>query len=404
MFSAESLGALLHALATGHPDRAFNLVQTSPELTDQERELLWSKLSSTDDPSVQARSLGDALRTGTGWDFASNECYRAAFYIGNSIDRLRDDPLFGYFRMKRTGRVLDKWVHYFPVYTRHFEPFRGRAVKILEIGVYRGGSLDMWSWYFGPQVTIVGVDIDERAREASDPRHTIEIGDQTDVEFLRGVNERHGPFDLIIDDGGHEMAQQIVTAETLFPLLADGGVLLVEDCHTSYWPDWGGGRGRPGTFIEWAKERVDDINGYHQPAPVDRLWTDHLDAAHFYDSIVVFDKRSRYAPFAEQVGLADFLNYPRSSAQLFTELLATRDAALAERDRVLIEHQEHADAEELQEEIRILRGELKGLRPQAAALGDRLRRARVELDSARAAVRELRQLGQQPGDDDPAAQ
>lgn len=391
MFSAESLGALLHSLATGNPGRAENLVQTSDELSDEERTLLWKHLKSSDVPAVQARSLGDAIRTGTGWDFSANECYRAAFYLGDGLDELRADPLFGYFSFKRSGRVLDKWIHYFPVYSRYFSRYRGRPVKILEIGVYRGGSLDMWNWYFGQQASIVGVDIDEQAKEVSDHRNIIEIGDQTDPEFLRHVSRLHGPFDIIIDDGGHEMHQQIITAETLFPLLSDGGVFLIEDCHTSYWEHWGGGRGRSGTFIEWAKERIDDLNGYHQPAPVDRLWTDQVDSMHFYDSIVVFEKRKRYAPFAEQVGHSEFLNYPRSSAQLFTELLATRDAALAERDQLIEAQEKTKNFAAMEEEIRLLRGELKGLRPQAAAMGDRLRKVKKELDGARAAVRKYRQ-------------
>ena len=47
--------------------------------------------------------------------------------------------------------------------------------------------------------------------------------------------DRYGPFDIIIDDGGHTMEQQIASIETLFPALNEGGVYLCEDTHTSYW-------------------------------------------------------------------------------------------------------------------------------------------------------------------------
>jgi hypothetical protein len=391
MFSAESLGTLLLSLATGFPDRAKNMVQTSDELTDDERKLLWESLTTTDDPAAQARGLGDAIRQGGTNDFFANECYRAAFYLGDGITELREDPLFGYFSSHRAGRVLDKWVHYFPIYSRHFAPFRGRPVRILEIGIYRGGSLDMWQWYFGSQVTLVGVDIDEDARAASDPRHVVEIGDQTDPDFLRRVAEQHGPFDIIIDDGGHEMQQQIVTAETLFPLLADGGVLLVEDCHTSYWESYEGGRNRAGTFMEWTKDRLDDVNGFHQPAPVDPVWTGQLDSVHVYDSVVVFDKKTRFAPFAEQVGHAEFLTYPRSAAGMFSELLATRDAARNERDQL----RESLTAEDAarEEEVRLLRAELASLQPTNAALSTKLTQLKGELDNARASLRNLRRRG-----------
>jgi hypothetical protein len=391
MLSAESLGTLLLSLATGFPDRAKNIVQTSDELTDDERRLLWEPLVSSDAPAVQARRLGDAVRSAGKWDFFANECYRTAFYLGDGLAELREDELFGYFRSNRAGRVLDKWVHYFPIYSRHFAPYRGRPVRILEIGIYRGGSLDMWHWYFGPQVTLVGVDIDEAARAATDPRHAVEIGDQTDPEFLRSVAERHGPFDIIIDDGGHEMRQQIVTAETLFPLLADGGVFLVEDCHTSYWESHHGGRGREGTFIEWTKDRIDDVNGYHQATEVDRLWTDQVAGIHYYDSVVVIDKKSQFAPFAEQVGHAEFLMYPRSVSQVMTELVATRDAAINERDAAAAALEKNRG--DLEDEIRALRAELASMRPQNARLGLRLKQAREDLDATRQSLRSLRRDG-----------
>lgn len=387
MFSADSLGTLLLSLATGFPDRAKNMVQTSDELTDDERGLLWAPLAASDDPARQARGLGDAIRQGGSNDFFANECYRAAFYLGDGVEQLREDPLFSYFSSHRAGRVLDKWAHYFPVYSRHFAPFRGRPIKVLEIGIYRGGSLDMWRWYFGDQVTLVGIDIDEDAKAATDPRHTVLIGDQTDADFLRRVAEEHGPFDIVIDDGGHEMQQQIVTAETLFPLVREGGILLVEDTHTSYWDSYQGGRDRAGTFMEWAKKRMDDVNGFHQPAPIDDVWTGQLDAVHCYDSIVVLDKKTRFAPFAEQVGHAEFLGYPRSAAGMFSELLATRDAARNERDALRTRLE---TADERDEEIRILRAELAELRPSKEQLDSRLQQARTELDTARESLRRLR--------------
>lgn len=391
MFSAESLGTLLLSLATHFPDRAKYMVQTSDELTDEERSLLWAALTTSDDPAVQARALGDAIRTGGTNDFFANECYRAAFYLGDGLADLRRDPLFEYFSSHRAGRVLDKWIHYFPIYTRHFGPYRDRPIRLLEIGIYRGGSLDMWRWFFGPQATLVGIDIDEDAKTASDPRHVVEIGDQTDPDFLRRVAEQHGPFDIIIDDGGHEMAQQIVTAQTLFPLLADGGTFLVEDCHTSYWDSYQGGRNRPGTFMEWAKERLDDVNGFHQDAPIDPVWTGHLAGVHCYDSIVVLDKKTRFAPFAEQAGHAEFLMYPRSTAGMFSELLATRDSARKERDE--LRQALAAKGGEPNEELRLLRAELARLRPSNARLNSGLAHVRSELDAARENLRRVRRSG-----------
>jgi hypothetical protein len=385
MINEDTLKALLLALAEQSHDDVERVITSSEALDDQDRKLIRTALDSADSASGMARALGDAIRDPGNLDFLSNECYRAAFYLGDGLADVREDPLFGFFSSKRTGRILDKWIHYFPVYSEHFSRFRGRAVRVLEIGVYRGGSLDMWRWYFGPQAVLIGADIDERAREVSAPDHIVEVGDQTDPEFLRSLSDRYGPFDVIIDDGGHEMRQQIVTAETLFPLLADGGILLTEDCHTSYWDAYEGGRGREGTFIEWSKSKVDDVNGYYQDRPIDPVWTDNLAGVSFYDSIVVFKKKKRFAPFAEQVGHAEFLLLPRFTAQHVTDLVARRDAAVAQRDELA--RQQAGERAAFEAERAGLRAELaearerstlktatQGIRDARQAAGNRLAR------------------------------
>ena len=48
-----------------------------------------------------------------------------------------ENPLEKYFRAN-TGRLIHKWVHYFDIYHRHFERFRGRQVVIVEFGVSEG--------------------------------------------------------------------------------------------------------------------------------------------------------------------------------------------------------------------------------------------------------------------------
>ena len=54
-----------------------------------------------------------------------------------------DSPLWEYFR-RNEGRIIDKWYHYFDIYHNHLRRFQGQPVTVLEIGVYHGGSLQMW--------------------------------------------------------------------------------------------------------------------------------------------------------------------------------------------------------------------------------------------------------------------
>src|SRR5437764_7355436 len=57
------------------------------------------------------------------------------------------------------GATINKWRSYLSIYDKYLRKFRETEVRILEIGVWRGGSLSMWRKYFGPDAVIFGVDI-----------------------------------------------------------------------------------------------------------------------------------------------------------------------------------------------------------------------------------------------------
>jgi hypothetical protein len=350
MLTHEELSAIIHALVTGMPSRAVRLAYEASNLTDAQREALMRQLSEDRAPAVAVDLLGDTLR---GWDASRDlvhECYRAAFYASDAAVELSGNPLFAHFLAKKGGLVLDKWPHYFEIYARYLSRFRGTRCRVLEIGVYRGGGLDLLRHYLGPDAVLVGVDIDPVAIAVASERHVVELGDQTDGEFLADVVQRHGPFDVVIDDGGHTMEQQIASADALLPLMPPGSVYLVEDTHTSYWEGYGGGRGIQGTFMEWVKARLDDVHAYHwsaeePPSP----WVD-IDAIHVHDSVTVLDMGRSFAPFPEVVGTWDFLKLPRPLSAIHSELLATREAAVVERDKALLEREAARAAEEAAEE------------------------------------------------------
>lgn len=222
-----------------------------------------------------------------------------------------ENPLEAYFR-SNSDRLINKWVHYFDVYHRHFERFRGRSVTVVEFGVSQGGSLQMWREYFGPHARIVGIDIDPRCREFAGPNTQIFIGDQEDRAFLRSVVDQVGPIDVLIDDGGHTMGQQIATFEECYQHLDPDGVFLVEDVHTSYWKNYGGGYRREGSFMEYAKALTDKLNAWHSREPgleVDDF-TRSTKSMHFYDSIVVFERGNVLEPHSERTGKASLPHRP----------------------------------------------------------------------------------------------
>ena len=190
--------------------------------------------------------------------------------------------------------TVHKWVHYLPLYHKHFEKYRKLAsptnkIIIVEIGVQNGGSLDLWNEYFGKDnCDIYGVDIDPRCSALERDNIKIFIGDQADKNFLNYLKHTIPPPDIFIDDGGHTMTQQISTFDIMFDHVKPGGIFLCEDTHTSYWPEYGGGYKLASSFMEYSKNLVDNINGYHH-GRVDNI-TLHCSGIHFYDSMVFFDK------------------------------------------------------------------------------------------------------------------
>jgi cephalosporin hydroxylase len=212
-----------------------------------------------------------------------------------------------YFRTN-TGRLIHKYTHYFDIYDRHFKRFRDKEVVILEIGVSHGGSLQMWKDYFGKNAKIIGIDIDPRCKEFEEDNIKIFIGSQSDRNFLREVKKSIPMVDIIIDDGGHTMRQQRTSFEELFDHVKDDGVYLIEDLHTSYWALFGGGHKRKNTFIEYSKNFIDYLNAFNseQKSLKVNTFTKSVDSLHYYDSILVIEKRLKEMACNERTGEASF--------------------------------------------------------------------------------------------------
>jgi hypothetical protein len=141
------------------------------------------------------------------------------------------NPLREYFESYRRGPGIFKWQHYFEIYHRHFQKFIGRSPKILEIGIYSGGSLAMWNHYFGEGSHIYGVDIQPECLAYKSESVSVLIGDQGDRTFWNTVKQTIPFLDVIIDDGSHFAEDQIATFEQVLPHLNAGGVYLCEDIH-----------------------------------------------------------------------------------------------------------------------------------------------------------------------------
>lgn len=186
---------------------------------------------------------------------------------------------------------------YTTFYERHLGPRRKEIKALLEIGVggttsaagyatSRGGmSLRMWRDFF-PSAQITGIDV--HAKAVAGHRIGFEQGSQDDPAFLVEIAERHGPFDVIVDDGSHLGSHVRTSFDVLFDYVRSGGFYVIEDLAVAYDPDWEGGPpGTAGTQMELIRETVDDVHRNHwtsdQPARA-------ISSIHLYDGIVFIEK------------------------------------------------------------------------------------------------------------------
>ena len=213
--------------------------------------------------------------------------------------KLQDDSLndLEKFYFKEEHKCVNKWMHYFEAYDRFFSKYRGKDITILEIGVFKGGSLQMWKKYFNTsnnKVRVYGIDVDPACKMLEEENIEIFIGSQEDREFLRKVKREIGKVDILIDDGGHTMNQQIVTFEELFDLVDEEGIYLCEDTHTSYMENYGGIYGG-NTFIEYSKNLIDFIHVQYSETDelVRNKYSDEIKFITYCDSMVFIEKKKR---------------------------------------------------------------------------------------------------------------
>lgn len=209
---------------------------------------------------------------------------------GRNLDKL--GRIFG------TDKVLGH--HYTQHYMTHFGKFRRKKVRLLEIGVggyedpfYGGNSLRMWKRYFRAG-KITSIDIHDKSA-LQERRIKIYRGSQIDEQFLCEVDRKEGPFDIIIDDGSHINEHVIETFRIMFPKLKDGGIYVVEDMQTSYWPEYGGDShdlSKEGTMMNFFKGLTDCLNNREliRPDYEQSYWDRKIVSMHFYHNMLFIYK------------------------------------------------------------------------------------------------------------------
>jgi GT2 family glycosyltransferase len=173
---------------------------------------------------------------------------------------------------RHQGKVSDKWALYLDAYDHILGDLRDRPIRLLEIGVQNGGSLEIWRAYFPNAEAIVGCDVDPRCATLTfgDERIAVVVGDATSDAVERQILSRVPEFDIIIDDGSYRSPDTVRAFARYFRHLSNGGIYIAEDLHCSYWAPFEGGLYQPYSSVSFFKRLVDVAQAEHWGIPRSR--------------------------------------------------------------------------------------------------------------------------------------
>lgn len=174
-------------------------------------------------------------------------------------------PTLSQLHQEHRGFVSDKWTGNLIHYERLLRDFRDREIRLLEIGVQNGGSLQIWSKYFENGLRFIGCDIDPGCGKLiyDDPRISVLINDAGAPIARTQALRICGQFDLIIDDGSHQSSDIIRAFLSFFPMLVRDGLFIVEDMSCSFWQEFEGGLDRDTSSLAFFMEVANVINREH---------------------------------------------------------------------------------------------------------------------------------------------
>jgi hypothetical protein len=227
-----------------------------------------------------------------------------------SIYRDYDKAEYEYMDSLAVSAGTDKsslFHNYTKVYSQYFSKVKDAPIKFLEIGIFKGNSFKFWEKYF-TQADLHFIDITNQYIQYYSKRSKYHYMDQSNIRQLREFGAEHGMFDVILDDGGHTMNQQIASFIALFPFVKSGGLYIIEDLHTSYWHSYNGsgdnGYAGEGTAVGYLKNLVDHVNypgAVSECADINKLTEeqkekmnylrDNIESIRFYTSVCIIEKK-----------------------------------------------------------------------------------------------------------------
>ena len=147
---------------------------------------------------------------------------------------------------------------YTPFYSTILAPYKNKPIRFAEIGVAAGASVLMWSRYFSPAADLVFFDRDENflanSKNFEIPNTKFHVMDIKVPESIhKGFQETGEQFDIILDDSTHDVYDQKILLDNLFPYLKPGGIVIIEDVFRSVTND---------KYYDIIKSHIDNLAFY----------------------------------------------------------------------------------------------------------------------------------------------
>ncbi len=149
-----------------------------------------------------------------------------------------------HFRFHKVAELVEQYRRFFARVPEF------AAERIVELGIFDGGSTAFWFELFRPQ-KLVACDLADKkdspyferfveSRGAGERITTHWRTDQADGARLRSIldSDLGGPIDLVVDDASHLYQPTRSAFEALFPRVRAGGFYVIEDWAWHHWPDF----------------------------------------------------------------------------------------------------------------------------------------------------------------------
>ena len=131
---------------------------------------------------------------------------------------------------------------YLDLYETLLSSKKETAQNILEVGIYKGGSIKLWSDYF-TNATVYGLDImhsntvwDEIKNNKKIILYTSTDAYDTDF-FVKNFLDKNIKCDVMLDDGPHSLLSMIRFIKLYSQIMTDDGILIIEDIQKIDWLD-----------------------------------------------------------------------------------------------------------------------------------------------------------------------